>query len=98
MIEYVQKVIKPYVTSQRQSLQQPDQMALCICDVFAAHRLPVLKEELAKMNISLLYVPAGCTGIYSLTVNIKCQSTYKYSSPLFILLQVNYNLWTCLQI
>ena len=59
MLQYLDDVLIPYVTSKR---NDPTQAALLICDVFAAHRVQSFKDKLESNNIELIYVPAGCTG------------------------------------
>lgn len=62
MLEYCDKILRPYLASVRSSLGRPNQKALLILDVFAVHRCDVVKEMFASMNCELVYVPAGCTG------------------------------------
>ena len=61
MLEYLENIIIPYVTSTRQALDLPeDQPVLALFDVFArSHRvLDMLKSN----NIHHIFVPASCTG------------------------------------
>lgn len=62
MLEYLDSILIPYVASKRDELQNPNQAALLICDVFAAHRVASFREKLEANDIQLIYVPAGCTG------------------------------------
>jgi hypothetical protein len=62
MAEFLEKIIIPYVQKERAALGKPTQEALCLFDVFAAHRTSVVKDILEKNNIKMLYIPAGCTG------------------------------------
>lgn len=63
MLHFIDHVISPYVAATRQSLQLPEtQPALCIFDVFAAHRVESVRNKLRDANIQFLYVPGGCTG------------------------------------
>lgn len=64
MIEYCKNVLQPYIETVRDSLPitQLNQEALCIFDVFAAHRTDEFKSALTEANIKLRYVPASCTG------------------------------------
>ena len=63
MHAYVDNVIVPYVESQRDKLplSRSEQKALCVFDVFAAHRGQELLDKLNKNNIGYLFVPASCT-------------------------------------
>ena len=63
MLRFVDKIIIPYVESIREKLPlaRANQYALCIFDVFAAHRNPELIEKLKENHIHMVYVPASCT-------------------------------------
>ena len=63
MVRYVEKVIVPYVEKQRDLLpiKQINQPALCIFDVFAAHRNATVLDTLKENNIQVVFVPASCT-------------------------------------
>lgn len=64
MIEYVEKVIIPYVEKMRQELLLPlDQEALVIFDVFKAHRNEQLYDLLKRNKIEFVFVPANCTSM-----------------------------------
>ena len=63
MLEYLDCVIIPYVVETRNALDLPeDQPALCIFDVFAAHRCSTVLGKLQSNNIHQVFIPAGCTG------------------------------------
>ena len=63
MLEYLENIIIPYVTSTRQALDLPeDQPALALFDVFAAHRSYRVLDMLKSNNIHQIFVPASCTG------------------------------------
>ena len=63
MLHYVDNVLTPYLTDTRAQLGLlPDQIALIICDVFAAHRCESLLEKLAAIHVKVVYIPAGCKG------------------------------------
>ena len=63
MIEYLEKVIIPYVVETRKGLDLPDDHpALAIFDVFSAHRCSSVLAKLQSNNIHQVFVPAGCTG------------------------------------
>lgn len=64
MLEYLDKVIIPYVDEQRVRMKKPEQRALCLFDVFAAHRLEEVKVKLESHNIDMVFIPAGCTSKY----------------------------------
>ena len=63
MLRYVDSVLTPYLTGTRAELGlPPDQIALIICDVFAAHRCDSFLNKCAANHVKVIYVPAGCTG------------------------------------
>ena len=62
MLRYLDKIVIPYVSRVREQMGKPDQKALVICDVFAAHRTQDVKAKLDEANMERLFVPAGCTG------------------------------------
>ena len=63
MTRYVDKVIIPHVEMVRERDDLPiKQHAVCIFDVFAAHRNDELVQKLRGKNINAVYVPASCTG------------------------------------
>ena len=63
MVEYLQKIIIPYVQRKRVELKlAPDHPALAIFDVFKGQRKETISRILAKENIQVLNVPANCTG------------------------------------
>lgn len=63
MIRFVDKVILPYVESVVEDLplSQKDQKAVCIFDVYKAHRGEKLLQHLKDNNIVPIFVPAACT-------------------------------------
>jgi hypothetical protein len=62
MLEFLDSVIIPYVTSTRVKLELPeDQVALAIFDVFAAHRCSSVLKKLSDNHINQILVPACCT-------------------------------------
>ena len=63
MLEYLENIITPYVSSTRQALNLPeDQPALALFDVFAAHCSHRVLDMLKSNNIHQIFVPASCTG------------------------------------
>lgn len=63
MLEYIDKVIVPYVVKKRNELELAgDHPALAIFDVFAAHHCSSVLAKLQCNNIYQVFVPAGCTG------------------------------------
>ena len=86
MLEYVKNILVPYLTTTRaqQGLSQ-DQKALLICDAFAAHRCESFLEE---NHIKVVYIPAGCTGEFDISVNqiykveLKRQFTHLYATEI----------------
>lgn len=63
MEQYVTHVLAPYCVRVREQLQlASDQPALCIFDVFRAHRVDSVRDLLRSYNIKMVYVPANCTG------------------------------------
>ena len=61
MLHFLDHIIIPYVEQQREQLQQPDQAALVIFDVYAAHRTEAVIQKLLDNNIRYTKVPAACT-------------------------------------
>lgn len=61
MVEFILKIIVPYVENHRTLMGTPNQRALAIFDVFAAHRVKAVMETLEKHNIGIVFVPAACT-------------------------------------
>ena len=63
MLEYIDKVLVPYVTQTRQKLELAmDHPALALFDVFKAHRCDTVLEKLRQNHINQVFIPAGCTG------------------------------------
>ena len=62
MMEYADKILIPHVKRQRSRYNLPNQTALAIFDIFAAHRTEDFLGKLRQNNISVIFVPAGCTG------------------------------------
>ena len=62
MLEYVEKVIVPYVQSKRKKLELPeDYPALAIYDAFKGQQTPELTSFLERNNIYAVNIPANCT-------------------------------------
>ena len=61
MLHFLDHIIIPYVEQQREQLQQPDQAAPVIFDVYAAHRTEAVIQKLLDNNIRYTKVPAACT-------------------------------------
>ena len=62
MLEYLEKVIKPYKDKTIQELGlHDDQRMIVLFDVFRAHRVQSCKEWLASNNVEYVCVPANCT-------------------------------------
>ena len=69
MLQYIDTVLLPYVKNNRKN---PEQKALLILDVFAAHRTEEFIKKLASNNIEVVFVPACCTDklqLLDLTLN-----------------------------
>lgn len=63
MIDYIDKVLIPYRKATcRLRGYNPNQKALLIFDVFAAHRTEKFLNHLQSNNFVVIYVPASCTG------------------------------------
>ena len=63
MIEYLEKVIIPYVVETRERLDlADDHPALAIFDVFSAYHCNSVLAKLKSHNIHQVFVPASCTG------------------------------------
>ena len=73
MLEFIDKVIVPYVTQTREKLQlASDQPTLALFDVFKPYSCESVLEKLRQHHIHQVFIPAGCTGELqplSLTVN-----------------------------
>ena len=81
MLEFIDKVIVPYVTQTREKLQlASDQPALALFDIFKADRCESLLEKQHQHHIHQVFIPAGCTGELqplNLTVNSLCKASMK---------------------
>ncbi|XP_062604206.1 uncharacterized protein LOC134266007 [Saccostrea cucullata] len=63
MCRFVDTILLPYINKMRDSLDLPlKQPALCIFDVFAAHRTESFLKKLKKNGIIVKFIPGGCTG------------------------------------
>lgn len=59
---YIDKVVIPYIEKIKDQDDLPlKQHALCIFDVYAAHRGEQFLNKLQKNNIHVVFVPASCT-------------------------------------
>ena len=62
MIEYIEKIILPYVRAQRTKLKLSDSYpSLAIFDVFRGQQTAPVLSLLEKNNIYCVFVPANCT-------------------------------------
>ena len=62
MEHFADYVIFPYIEAKKKELGLgEEQHALCIFDVFAAHRTDEFLEKLHNQGISTIFVPASCT-------------------------------------
>ena len=89
MLEFIDKVIVPYVTQTREKLQlASDQPALALFDIFKAHCCESVLEKLHQHHIHQLFIPAGCTGelqpldltVNSLKASMKAHFYHWYST------------------
>ena len=63
MLEFIDKVIVPYVDQMREKLElADDHCALAIFNVFRSHRCDSVLKKLREHSIHQVFVPAGCTG------------------------------------
>lgn len=63
MKQYITEVLVPYFANVRTQLNlDENKKALCILDVFRAHRVQEVMELFSQNNILLAFVPANCTG------------------------------------
>ena len=63
MLEFIDRIIILYATSVREDPKLvPDQPALAICDVYAAHRWESVLKKLTRNHIHQVSIPAGCNG------------------------------------
>lgn len=62
-LEWISHVLVPFLVKKREDLQiPPEQPALCILDLFRAHRVEEVIDALKENNIRVAFVPGGCTG------------------------------------
>ena len=62
MIEYIKKVIIPYVQQKRNELKlSPEQAALALFDVFRGQQTECVSTLLEENNIVVVPIPANCT-------------------------------------
>ena len=79
-IKVVEEIIVPYVESQRKKLQNPDQAALLILDVFHGQITKDVTTLLDEHKIFLVLVPSNMTHLFQpldLTVNKHCKTFLK---------------------
>lgn len=63
MCRFVDTIVVPYITKTRDDLDLPlKHPALCIFDLFAAHRTDSFLQKLKKAGIIVKFIPGGCTG------------------------------------
>lgn len=63
MCRFIDTILVPYINKMRDSLDLPlKQPALCVFDVFAAHRTESFLKKLKKQGIVVKFIPGGCTG------------------------------------
>ena len=83
MLEYVDAVLAPYMTKQREQLSlAEDAVGLCIFDVFAAHRSEEFLRKLDANHMRYIFVPAWCTGPLDVSVNSVFKENLKKTSHL----------------
>ena len=61
MKRYIEKIIVPFISQKRQSLDLPSQPALAIFDCFCGQTTPDILSLLDKHNVIAIQVPANCT-------------------------------------
>ena len=62
MMEYIERIILPYVEGKRKELElSVDQPALAIFDVFKGQQTEGVLKILEENNIHVVSVPANCT-------------------------------------
>ena len=61
VVQFVKKIIIPYVQETRQKLGTPDQTALVLFDVFSGQTTSPVYDGLEEANISYIHIPSGCT-------------------------------------
>ena len=62
MVQYINHALVPYFTKQRQNLKSPNQRALAVCDMVAAHRTEAVRAMVEENAISVVFIPTGATG------------------------------------
>lgn len=61
MDHFLDNLLLPHIHKVRQDIGRPNQQALCIFDVFAAHRTNDFIDKLHENGVSTIFVPANCT-------------------------------------
>ena len=79
-LKLIDEILLPYINSQRKILQNPNQEALLIMDVFRGQITDVVTDCLKENNIYVVLVPNNMTHLFQpldLTVNKHCKSFLK---------------------
>ena len=63
VVQFVKKVIIPYVEDTRQNLGTPEQTAMFFYEVFSGQTTSPVHDALEEANISYIYIPSGCTNV-----------------------------------
>lgn len=62
MLEYIDKILVPYIEGIHLYVRKSDAHALCIVDVFRAHQCESFIQKLSENDIKVRFIPASCTG------------------------------------
>ena len=79
-IKVIEEVVIPYIEKQRQELENPNQAALLIMDVFRGQMTEEVTSLLHDNNVLLVRVPSNMTHLFQpldLTVNGHCKAYMK---------------------
>ena len=88
MVQYITKIIVPYIEAQRDALGDSEQSALVIMDNFKGQVTPAINELLEANNIHVCLLPSNTTDLLQpmdIAVNkpakdfLKCQFEHWYS-------------------
>jgi hypothetical protein len=75
--QWIDHVLAPYIARKKDKLQlPPDQPALCILHLFAAHRVEGVLTAFNKNKIRVAFVPGGCTGELQ-PLDLSCNDPFK---------------------
>ena len=75
--QWIENILVPYLDRKREELElAPEHPALCILDLFAAHRVEPIVAAFARHHIKVVFVPGGCTGELQ-PLDLSCNDPFK---------------------